>query len=191
MKWVAESPWDIAVQNQGGWAPKTGSFYTWVSLCGWAPLGRVVILYRSQGVKLELGGLRFILGLDWCIWCWGFLFYIDFHFMLDSRQGLGFNLCTMLKYTLKSSPCSYFSTVRLGGLDFTQMYTYIEYYRIIYNILIYIYIILIFWIFLESYGFFWNLLDCYSKKNIEKRIKKKQPHKKTLKNKHWQGPVYN
>ena len=103
--------------------------------------GEVVILYRSQGVKLELGGLRFILGLAWCIWCWGFLFYIDFHFMLDSRQGLGFNLCTMLKYTLKSSPCSYFSTVRLGGLDFTQMYTYIKYYRIIYNILIYIYIL--------------------------------------------------
>lgn len=130
-----------------------------------------MILYRSQGVKLELGGLRFILGLAWCIWCWGFLFYIDFHFMLDSRQGLGFNLCTMLKYTLKSSPCSYFSTVRLGGLDFTQMYTYIEYCRIIYNNFN-IYIILIFWIFLESYGFLWNLLDFYSKKIIEKRIKK-------------------
>ena len=99
--------------------------------------------------------------------------------MLDSRQGLGFNLCTMLKYTLKSSPCSYFSTVRLGGLDFTQMYTYIEYYRIIYNILIYIYIILIFWIFLESYGFFWNLLDFYSKKIIEKRIYKKKNIKNT------------
>ena len=97
-------PWDIAVQNQGGWAPKTGSFYTGVSLCGWAPLGRIVILYRSQGVKLELGGLRFILGLAWCIWCWGFLFYIDFHFMLDSSQGLGFNLCTMPKCTLKIKP---------------------------------------------------------------------------------------
>ena len=98
------------------------------------------------------------------------ILYIDFHFMLDSRQGLGFNLCTMLKYTLKSSPCSYFSTVRLGGPDFTQMYAYIyiEYYRIIYNILIYV--ILIFWIFLESYGFLWNLLDFYSKKIIEKRI---------------------
>jgi len=41
------SPWDIAVQNQVGWAPKTGSFYTGVSLYGWTPLGRVVILYRS------------------------------------------------------------------------------------------------------------------------------------------------
>ena len=127
-----------------------------------------MILYRSQGVKLELGGVRFILGLAWYIWCWGFLFYFDFHFMLDSRQGLGFNLCTMLKYTLKSSLCSYFSTVRLGGLDFTQIYTYIEYYRILYNIFIFI---LIFRIFLQSYGFFWNFLDCYSKKIIEKRIK--------------------
>ena len=89
--------------------------------------------------------------------------------MLNSRQGLGFNLCTMLKYTLKSNPCSYFSTVRLGGLDITQMYAYIEYYRIIYNILIYF--ILISWTFLESYGFLWNLLDFYSKKIIEKRIK--------------------
>ena len=51
---VLISPWDMAVQNQVGWAPKTGSFYTGVSLCGWAPLGRVVILYRSQGVKLDL-----------------------------------------------------------------------------------------------------------------------------------------
>ena len=25
-----KSPWEIAVQNQGGWAPKTGSFYTGV-----------------------------------------------------------------------------------------------------------------------------------------------------------------
>ena len=181
-------PLGYSCTKSGGWAPKTGSFYTGVSLCGWALLGRVVILYRSQGVKLELGGLRFILGLAWCIWCWGFLFYIDFHFMLDSRQGLGFNLCTMLKYTLKSSPCSYFSTVRLGGLDFTQMYTYIEYYRIICNNFNIYYFNLL--DFLESYGFFWNLLDFYSKKVIEKRIKKKQ-HKKTLKNKHWQGPVYN
>ena len=33
-----------------------------------------------------------------------FLFYIDFHFMLDSSQGLGFNLCTMPKCTLKIKP---------------------------------------------------------------------------------------
>jgi len=76
----------------------------------------------------------------------------------------------MLKYTLKSSPCSYFSTVRLGGLDFTQMYTYIEYYRIIYNNFNIYYFNLL--DFLESYGFFWNLLDFYSKKVIEKRIKR-------------------
>ena len=118
-----------------------------------------MILYRSQGVKLELGGLRFILGLAWCIWCWGFLFYIDFHFMLDSRQGLGFNLCTMLKYTLKSSPCSYFSTVRLGGLDFTQMYTYR---------------ILSFW-----NGILWILME-FGRKIIEKRINKNiRKHLKT------------
>ena len=136
----------------------------------WGGLWLYTGLRDSQGVKLELGSLRFILGLAWCIWCWGFLFSIDFHFLLDSRQGLGFNLCTMLKYTLKSGPCSYFSTVRLGGLGFTQMYEYIEYYRIIYNILIYF--ILIFRILLESYGFLWNLLDFYSKKVIEKRIKR-------------------
>ena len=88
-----------------------------------------MILYRPYGVKLELGGLRFILGLAWCIWCWGFLFYIDFHFMLDSRQGLGFQFCTMLKCTLKSSPWSYSSNLRLGGLDFVLMHAYIAYFR--------------------------------------------------------------
>ena len=89
------------------------------------------ILYRgfplwvgSTGEGCESGvdgGLRFILGACGV----GFFFNIVFHSMLDSKQGLGFNLCTMLKNTLKSRP--YFSTVRLGSLDFTQTYTYIEY----------------------------------------------------------------
>ena len=38
--------------------------------------------------------------------------------MLDSSQKLKFNHYTILKCTLKSSPCSDFSTVRLGGLDY-------------------------------------------------------------------------
>ena len=103
--------------------------------------------------------------------------------MLDSRQGLGFNLCTMQKYTLKSSPCSDFSTVRLGGLDFTQMYAYIEYYRIIYDSLIYF--ILIFWF---VFGILWILIE-FARFLFKENHRK--AHKKTLKNKHWQGPVYN
>ena len=87
-----KSPWDIAVQNQGGWAPKTGSFYTGVSLCGWAPLGRVVILYRSQGVKLELGGLRFILytraSLVHMVLGVLILYWFPFYAKLEARLGV-------------------------------------------------------------------------------------------------------
>ena len=113
------------------------------------------------------------------------LYWFPFYARLEAR--LGVQSLYYAKIHPKIKPLFLFFTVRLGGLDFTQMYAYIEYYRIIYNILIYF--ILIFWIFLESYGFLWNLLDFYSKKIIEQRIKKKQ--QKTLKNKHWQGPVYN
>ena len=98
--------------------------------------------------------------------------------MLDSRQGLGFNLCTMRKYTLKSSPCSYFSTVRLGGLDFTQMYTYIEYYRIIYNILRF------YFNRLDMFGILWILLEFAGllfKENHRKAQKKNNNIKNTSK----------
>ena len=104
------------------------------------------------------------------------LYWFPFYARLEAR--LGVQSLYYAKIHPKIKPLFlFFHCEAWGSWFYTDVYIYRILQNYIYNILIYF--ILIFWTFLESYGFFWNLLDCYSKKIIEKR--KKKQHKKHFK----------
>ena len=127
-------PLGYSCKKQGGWAPETASFYT-IFPCGWAPLGRAVNLYRSQGVKLELGGLRFILrhikaSLVHMVLGVLILYWFPFYARLEARLGVQSLYYTKMRPKIKPL-FLFFHCEAWGSWFYTNVY--ISIYNFVYK----------------------------------------------------------
>ena len=147
------SPLDIAVQNQGGWAPKNRfilyrGFPLWLGSTGegcdsiqvsgcQTRAWRSAFYTRASLVHMVLGVL--------------ILYWFPFYARLEAR--LGVQSLYYAKIHPKIKPLFlFFHCEAWGSWFYTDVYyTYIEYYRIIYNILIYVFNLL------EIVGILWIL----------------------------------